>query len=745
MFVVIEASQREDTRLIVVADDAPQRLVPLMVCSHASLRDDRQMARRPASNVQRQKETIRKPVGEANGTRPFSFQAELVCAGAVFLVALVEYSWTLAPAVTLTDSGELIVAAYGLGVAHPPGFPLWVMLAHLASLVPVGNVAVRINFSSAVSAALACAMLTLVVAELLVTASCFAAPRRRNKAARQGSNIESSNVDGLLIFAPAVGAGLLMAFSRTLWSYATITEVYTLNAFLVLLVFFLVVRWRRLIETRTDSSAAVATHDTWIYAAAFVFGLAMGVHHVTVALTLPAIAVVVYRTEGLKFFTSRRLLYAALISISALILVYSYLPWAASRSPAMNWGNPRSLQEIWWHITGRQYRVFFSFSSAAMGAQFVEFCRMALREFGFAWLPLTLFLAVAGLASAYKRDRTAFWFLLLIVLADLAYSLSYEIAEDKDAYYLPAFISIAISAGLGIRWLIQFGASRRSPIWRPYVAAAAAIVLTSATAFAANWPFNNRRQYFIADDYVENLFTTIASNGLMLTQDWQVASPMLYAQEIEQRRRDVKVVDVNLLRRSWYFDYLKHAHPGLMDRSREKIDPYVEILKQWERDPAAFARNQEFTQRISMAFLEMIHTIVRNEIRVAPVYITNDVLVADSTNGYLTRWIPQTYQLVPQGLVFNLANDRSFHEPPDAHLRMRGLADGTVRFGKDDVVNVKILPAYTRMLTNRGRYLALFNQHERAILAFKEALALDPNLGAAQQGLAESTAKIAKP
>ena len=168
-----------------------------------------------------------------------------------------------------------------------------------------------------------------------------------------------------------------------------------------------------------------------------------------------------------------------------------------------------------------------------MGAQFVEFCRMALREFGFAWLPLTLFLAVGGLASAYKRDRTAFWFLLLIVLADLAYSLSYEIAEDKDAYYLPAFISIAIAAGPGIRWLIQFAASRRSSIWRPYVA----------------------------------------------------------------------------------------------------------------------------------------------------------------------------------------------------------------RFAKDDVVNIKILPAYTRMLTNRGRYLALFNQHERAILAFKEALALDPNLGAAQQGLAESTTK----
>src|SRR6476660_234830 len=323
-------------------------------------------------------------------------RAELLCACAVFLVALVVYSWTLAPTVTPTDSGELILAAYGLGVAHPPGVPLWIMLTHIASLVPVGNVAVRINFSSAVFAALACAMLTLVVAELLVTTSFFAAPRRKNKAARQESNIENSNAR-LLMFAPAVGAGLLMAFSRTLWAYATITEVYALNALLILLVFFLVVRWRRgIIEILAASSAASATHDRWIYVAAFVFGLAMGVHHVTVALTLPAIAVVVYRTAGLKFFASRRLLYAALISIGALILVYSYLPWAASHSPPMNWGNARSLQEIWWHITGRQYRVFFSFSPSSMGPQFVEFCRMIFREFGFPWLPLTLFLAVAG-------------------------------------------------------------------------------------------------------------------------------------------------------------------------------------------------------------------------------------------------------------------------------------------------------------------------------------------------------------
>src|SRR5215469_13909503 len=224
------------------------------------------MARGVTKGAQSEKRMLRevKSAGGANA-KTFSLQAEVICAVAVFLIALVVYGWTLAPTVTPTDSGELILAAYGLGVAHPPGVPLWVMLAHIASLVPIGSVAVRINFSSAIFAALACAMLTLVVAELLFTASCLAAPRRTNKGARQGGHIDSSSAGGLLVFAPAVGAGLLMVFSRTLWAYATITEVYALNALLVLLVFFLVVRWRRrIIETGRHLSAAVAKHDTWI-------------------------------------------------------------------------------------------------------------------------------------------------------------------------------------------------------------------------------------------------------------------------------------------------------------------------------------------------------------------------------------------------------------------------------------------------------------------------------------------------
>jgi len=671
-------------------------------------------------------------------------QPELLCAGTMFLVALLLYSWTLSPTVTLVDSGELIVAAQGLGVAHPPGFPLWVMLAHLASLVPLGDVARRINFSSALFAALASAMLTLVVAELMITGSYLSTSKQ--KRAHRRREDDDSGVGRLLIFAPALGAGLLMAFSRTLWSYATITEVYTLNTLLILTVFFLLLRWRRrIVADQGNAGAALAAHDSWLYAAALVFGLALGVHHVTVGLTLPALAVIVYRTQGLRFFTGRRLVYAALISIAGLIAVYAYLPFAASRSPVINWGNPRSLQEIWWHVTGRQYRVFLSFSPSTVGTQFLEFCRMLLREFGPAWLPLPLVVAVVGFASSFRQDRTVFWFLLFIVILNLAYDLSYQIAEDKDAYYLPTFTSVAIAAGFGIRWLIQQTASKAIASQKTYWVAAMAVLLTSATALAANWPFNNRRHYFIANDYVENLLSTIEPNGLLLTQDWQVVSPMFYAQEVERRRPDVKVVDINLLRRSWYFDYLRHAYPSLIDRSREKIDTYLEDLKEWERDPEAFARSQPLTQKISVAFSEMVRSIVTNEIRFAPVYITNELLAANQTNSDLTQWIPQTYQLVPQGLIFNLATDQSFHDSPDPYLQTRGLADGTVRFEKDEVVNLKVLPTYTSMLVNRGRYLALFNQHERAIVAFKEALALNPGLATAREGLALSEAKLRKP
>ncbi|HEX4667294.1 MAG TPA: DUF2723 domain-containing protein [Chthoniobacterales bacterium] len=663
----------------------------------------------------------------------------LSSAALVFLVALLVYFWTLAPTVTLVDSGELIVAARFLGVAHPPGFPLYVMLAHLASLVPIGNVAERINFASAFFAALACAMLTLVVAEVIATASYVAEVRRRfKKAGRKGRKLSSQlvvsadgNSSSFLTIAPAIGAGLLLAFSRTLWSYATIAEVYALNTFLILTILFLMLCWRRRIledersisatSTARGRRAVVADHDFLLYGAAALFGLALGVHHVTVALALPALAVLVYQTQGLSFFASRRLLYAAVVSLAALLAVYSYLPLAAAHDPILDWGDPRSLGATWAHVTGKQYQVFLSFSPSIMVEQLPQFGRFLLREFGLPWIPIALILSIAGFISTWKRDRTTFLWLLVVVLANLAYTLNYEIAEDKDAYYLPVFLALAIAAWIGFYSLLQMALARRASTAGRF-AISSTVLLLPALALAGNWPFNDRSHYFVAHDYVENIQATIEPNGLLLTLDWQVASPIFYTREIESRRRDIKAVDVLLLRRSWYFDYLQRAFPDMMARSRDKVDVYLAQLRNWEKDPGAYARDAALTRQISEAFNELIHSLVFRELEVAPVYVTDELYVPrELSDRQLMQWLNQNFQAVPLGLVFQLFRDSDFHDPGELRLQMRGLTDGTNRFEQDDVVKLKVLPAYRAMLENRALYLEHFNQPERAAAARAQA------------------------
>jgi len=654
-----------------------------------------------------------------------------LCAGIVALAALFLYGSTLAPTVTLVDSGELIVAAHSLGVAHPPGFPLYVMLAHLVSLVPIGSVAARVNFASALFAALASGVLTLVVTELMASVPSLATGKKPKEELHQAQTNAR-----LLLLAPALGAGLVFAFSRTLWSYATITEVYTLNTFLILSVILLILRWRR-------RDSVTLKQDALLYVAALVFGFTLGVHHVTVALTLPALALLVYRTEGARFFASRKLLFTAVISVTGLIVVYSYLPWAAGRGGVIKWGTPHSLREIWWHITGRQYQSFFSFSPSLLGQELSGLAALVFRQFGPWWCPLALVLAIAGFAHAWKRDRTTFWFLALLILSNLAYTLGYGIAEDKDAYYLPVFVALALAIGLGLRSLVEIALAREWPAPRTYVFAALLVLLVSGVALTRNWAFNNRRNYFIAQDYVENIQRAIAPHGLLLTLDWQVQSPMLYTRAIEQRRRDLKVLDINLLRRSWYFDYLGRAYPEMLERSRSQVDSFVTDLKQWEQDPEVYRKDPQLAQRIESAFHKMLRSFVTEETKIAPVYVTSEVMFhTEGSDAVLTEWLLRNFQPIPRGLVFELTTDRGFHDPGEIHFETRGLGDGTLHFEKDDVVVVKLIPAYIQMLGQRGRYLALLDQHERAVAAFEQALVLDPSSKSAQIGLSESRKRL---
>jgi len=123
-------------------------------------------------------------------------------AGAVFLIGVTIYLLCAPRSVMLDDDGYFILAAFFNGVAHPPGYPLYTLLAHLATRVPIGSVAFRVHALSGVFAALACACVWL-----------FSMRLSRDRTV-------------------AWIASLCLAFSAAFWSQAIVAEVYTLNALL---------------------------------------------------------------------------------------------------------------------------------------------------------------------------------------------------------------------------------------------------------------------------------------------------------------------------------------------------------------------------------------------------------------------------------------------------------------------------------------------------------------------------------
>lgn len=659
-----------------------------------------------------------------------------LAAAAVFAVSLAVYLYTMAPTVTLVDSGELILASAGLGVAHPPGFPLYLILAHLASLIPLGNIAVRVHAASALFGALAAAVMTLLVVELMLTLLLHKEPRKKKKKEKQRDTGDETpaSISRALVMIPAVIAGLLLAFSRTLWEYATIAEVYTLSSLLMLTILWLMFAWRREFDKELPSYRR-------LYFAAAVFGLAMGVHHVTTAFFLPSLALLVYTTAGRQFFTSKRILFAALISFAGLIAVYTYLPLAASRSPMMNWGEPTTFGAVWRHITGRQYQAYFDLEPDRL----LDLGRFLLREWGFVWFPATLLLAIAGLVDRYRRDRRSFAFLTTVICIDVLYCIIYPISEDRDAYYLPTFIAMTLAAAYGVRWaadaLPRPASMRLTPSHL-----AVAMLAVPILAFAANFSYSDRHRFYVAHDYVDNIFASVEPGGMVLTSDWQAYSPSFYIRDVEGERKDVVFIDINLLRRSWYFGYLDKAFPELMAASRDKVVPFREELRSWDRDPAAYDRNPALNQRINTRFQEMLQSLVLENLKTAPLYMTSELTMQNSGGDLapLFKALEEKYQTVPQGLVFRVIDKNSDALVTPPLVNIRGLNDGTMKYADDDVVRKSVVPAYTRMLTNTGLYLLSKKMNDRAAIYLRQALAIDPTYDMAKKGLAASQASTQK-
>ena len=223
------------------------------------------------------------------------------------------YFLTLARDVYLEDSGELIAAAYNLGIAHPSGYPLYLLLGKAFTWLPFGTVAFRLNLMSAVFAVGTAVLLFLSLLKLA---------RILGKA-------------GWSVSIVAFLVTLLFAVGRDFWSQAIIAEVYTLHTFLVGLLTWGFLAWWEGRKLRQ------------VYWLAFLSGLGL-TNHELFAFVLPVLWFIILMKAGEARSAKRIFVIAGLFLLG--LSIYLYLPWRAAANPVVNFGQIHTFTDTVGHV-----------------------------------------------------------------------------------------------------------------------------------------------------------------------------------------------------------------------------------------------------------------------------------------------------------------------------------------------------------------------------------------------------------
>ena len=193
-----------------------------------------------------------------------------IIAGIVFLVSFLVYYDTMAPTVSFWDCGEFIATAHTLGVPHPPGSPLFLIIGRIFSMIPFSpDIAFRVNLISVLVSALAVMLLYLVIVKVI--------------AHWRGGIKENSDV--IIAFGGALVGTLTFAFTDSHWFNAVEAEVYSMSTFFTAIVMWLILHW----SERADEPG----NERYILIIAYMIGLAIGIHLLNL-LALPFIALIIY-------------------------------------------------------------------------------------------------------------------------------------------------------------------------------------------------------------------------------------------------------------------------------------------------------------------------------------------------------------------------------------------------------------------------------------------------------------------
>ncbi|MFC2023400.1 DUF2723 domain-containing protein [Chloroflexota bacterium] len=464
-----------------------------------------------------------------------------VWAGLVLWVGVFAvYVLTLAPGALGGDPGELQFVPHILSLPHPTGTPLYVLLGKLWSALPLGSsVAWRMNLLAAVSASLAV---------LVVFRTVFFQVER---------------------VVPALAAALALAFGLTFWEQALMADKYAFNALMVALVLYLALRWGTRKSPRTLNLLALT------------YGLSLA-HHRTMVLFAPALLGYVWWHErGSLWRDGRRLLRLALLCLCPLLL-YLYLPWAASRNlPPGTW-QPQSWQEWLDYFLDRAYLESVGIDRPAQSARIFFYLQTLVTDF--TW-PGAL-VGVVGLLAQLRRRWVDGLFLLVNFAVQAFLACNYDVPRHW-VFFLPSFLifTLWVGEGFGVVWLgAEWLRSRRRKAGIAAILVLAVVMLGVPLA-----PFLQRyrplrenhlgagtldiwRQALKEGHAADRLGSAIADveRDAVIVCDWEQATPLWYYQQVEGLQGDVRIFyPVERLEEAAAGSpslYIARSHPGLSDR-----------------------------------------------------------------------------------------------------------------------------------------------------------------------------------
>ena len=525
--------------------------------------------------------------------RPPYFVAGLVALGALLL-----YVATLAPTTQLWDSPEYMAAAHALGIPHPPGNPLFIILGHAWGLLPLGaDYARRINLFAAVTSAVAAGLWFLIGERWLrpIVPPPARWPRR---------------------LAAAAGA-LVAATTFTVWNQSVVNEkVYTVSVLSIALVLWLVVRWADQTpspETRRDHHLVLIVYLLALTATNHLMGL----------LVAPAVLVYVLATDPRALRRPSFLVAAALVAAVG-TSVYLFLPIRAQFDPYLNEGAPTTWRALKAVLTREQFgkpSVFDNpmylpgpdnpgHSLVLYGQQLLNYVQYFTWQFGRDWWPgvqraLAVAFAALGLLGArrhWRAERRAALamttLLLTLTLALVFYlnfrwgfsqpyhaaGLEHEVRE-RDYFFIASFALWGIWVGMGLaavmEWIEQGLVARQPAVARRW-ALATPVLLLALVPLAGNRLTASRAGETMARDYARDVLQSADPYALVVTAGDNDTFPLWYAQQVEGVRRDVSVLVLSLANTDWYLHQLQQRPPATFDSLGA---PAWYRTRRWPRPP----------------------------------------------------------------------------------------------------------------------------------------------------------------